>query len=348
MSQQIRTGLTLGKFAPLHAGHQYMIETAIKEMDEVIVVIYDCPETTDIPLNVRSNWIRTLYPQVQVIEAWDGPHEIGDTPAIKRMHEAYILQKLEGGKITHFYSSEFYGEHMSAALGAVNRQVDPDRNTFPVSGTQVRGNPFDNRKFLSPVVYQDLITKVVFLGAPSTGKSTLTAYMAKQMNTSWMVEYGREYWEKHQVDRRLSLEQLEEIAEGHLEREELLVKEARDVLFVDTNAITTYMFSHYYHGKATPRLTQLAVDAASRYELVFVCDTDIPYADTWDRSGEVQRFVFQKQIIADLKMRQIPYFLLQGTLEERAEQVSKILKTYHKYHSLSECLMTQAGSGGRE
>ncbi|OAS20462.1 AAA family ATPase [Paenibacillus oryzisoli] len=332
MSQH-RTGLTLGKFAPLHAGHQFMIETAIKEMDEVIVVIYDCPETTDIPLRVRSNWIRTLYPQVHVIEAWDGPNEIGDTPAIKRMHEAYILQKLEGRKITHFYSSEFYGEHMSAALGAENRQVDPDRTTFPISGTQVRGNPFDNRKFLSPVVYRDLITKVVFLGAPSTGKSTLTAYMAEQMHTHWMVEYGREYWEKHQVDRRLSLAQLEEIAEGHVEREELLLKDARDILFVDTNAITTYMFSHYYHGAATPRLTQLAVDAASRYDLVFVCDTDIPYDDTWDRSGEVQRFVFQKQIIADLVARKIPYFMLKGTLEDRVASVSRILNQLSKYRS---------------
>ena len=347
MSQH-RTGLTLGKFAPLHRGHQLMIETAIKEMDEVIVVIYDCPETTDIPLRVRSNWIRTLYPQVQVIEAWDGPMEIGDTPEIKSMHEKYILRKLEGRKITHFYSSEFYGEHMSEALGAENRQVDPDRHTFPVSGTLVRHNPFDHRKFLSPVVYKDMIAKVVFLGAPSTGKSTLSAYMAKQMNTTWMAEYGREYWEKHQVDRRLSLEQLEEIAEGHLEREELLVKEARDVLFVDTNAITTYMFSQYYHGKATPRLTQMAVEAASRYDLVFVCDTDIPYADTWDRSGEVQRFVFQKQIIADLQMRHIPYFLLKGTLEERAESVSKILKPYRIYRSLIECLMTNTVSGERE
>ncbi|OCT11090.1 cytidyltransferase [Paenibacillus pectinilyticus] len=343
-----KTGLTLGKFAPLHAGHQFMIETAIQEMDEVIVVIYDCPETTDIPLTVRSNWIRTLYPQVQVIEAWDGPVEIGDTPEIKHVHEQYMLQKLQGREVTHFYSSEFYGEHMSAALGAVNRQVDPDRHTFPVSGTQVRQQPFENRRFLSPVVYRYMITKVVFLGAPSTGKSTLCAQMAKRENTVWMAEYGREYWEKHQVDRRLSLEQLEEIAEGHLEREELLVQEARDVLFVDTNAITTYMFSLYYHGAATPRLTQMAVDAASRYDLVLVCDTDIPYADTWDRSGEVQRLVFQKQIIADLKVRQIPYFMVNGDLEARAERVSQILKQVHKYRSLSECFMTPLTNSRKE
>ena len=65
-------GLTLGKFAPLHKGHQFMIETALQEVDELIVVIYETTVTL-IPLHVRANWIRRLYPEVRVIEAWDGP-----------------------------------------------------------------------------------------------------------------------------------------------------------------------------------------------------------------------------------------------------------------------------------
>ena len=28
-----KVGLTLGKFAPMHQGHQYVIETALAEMD---------------------------------------------------------------------------------------------------------------------------------------------------------------------------------------------------------------------------------------------------------------------------------------------------------------------------
>nr|WP_309248942.1 adenylyltransferase/cytidyltransferase family protein [Paenibacillus sp. MZ04-78.2] len=135
---QFTAGLTLGKFAPLHRGHQYMIETALTEMDHVIVVIYDCPETTDIPLTVRAGWIRALYPAVEVIAAWDGPTETGYTPEIKKAQEDYILGLLGGRSVTHFYSSEPYGEHMSTALNAVNRQVDPKRETFPVSGTAVR------------------------------------------------------------------------------------------------------------------------------------------------------------------------------------------------------------------
>lgn len=242
----MKRGLTLGKYSPLHKGHQFVIETALSEMDEVIVIIYDAPETTSIPLNIRANWLRKLYPQIKVVQAWDGPTEVGHTLRIKRIHEDYIINKLKIRDITHFYSSEFYGEHMSIALGAVNRLVDPSRQTIPISGMETRENPFDCREFIHPLVYRDLITNIVFLGAPSTGKTTIAERMAMEYKTVWMAEYGREYWEKNRIERRLSLEQLVQIAEGHLEREENLLYQANQYLFTDTNAITTFMFSQVY------------------------------------------------------------------------------------------------------
>jgi NadR type nicotinamide-nucleotide adenylyltransferase len=329
-------GLTLGKFAPLHKGHQLVIDTALTEMDEVSVIIYDAPESTPIPLNIRSNWIKGLYPKVKVIEAWDGPTEVGDTPEIKRRHEKYIIEQLKVSGITHFYSSEFYGEHMSIALGAVNRLVNPARNVVPISGVKIRENPYLWREYISPTVYQDLVTNVVFLGAPSTGKTTIASKLAAEYKTVWMPEYGREYWENNQVDRKLSLEQLVEIAEGHLERENVLLCRANQYLFTDTNAITTFMFSMYYHKSAHNKLADLANLARSRYDLVFLCDVDIPYDDTWDRSGDVSRKVFQKQIIGDLLSRKIPFIVLSGDVETRVAKVREILSRFQKYKSLAE------------
>ncbi|MBN1185553.1 MAG: AAA family ATPase [Bacteroidales bacterium] len=324
-------GLTLGKFAPLHKGHQYMIEKAIEETDHVIVVMYDAPETTNIPLNMRANWIRQLYPEVEVIEGWGSPSDMGDIPEIKRIQETYILGVLKGRKITHFYSSEFYGDHMSKALGAINREIDRERAVVPVSGTLIRENAFKYRQFITPVVYKDLITNIVFLGAPSTGKTTLAESLAKHFNTVWMPEYGREYWDIHQNNRRLTLEQLAEIAEGHLEREEKCLLEANKYLFTDTNAITTYMFSLYYHGKVHEKLVRMAKDIEDRYDIVFLCDKDIPYDDTFDRSGEANREYFHEEIISDLKSRGIGYTILSGTLDERMKKVCRILYGYEKW-----------------
>jgi HTH-type transcriptional regulator, transcriptional repressor of NAD biosynthesis genes len=327
----IKRGLTLGKFAPLHRGHQFMIETALAEVAELVIVIYDCPEVIDVPLPVRANWLRTLYPQARVIEAWDGPSEVGDTPAIRQAHEEYIIEQLKISNISHFYSSEFYGEHMSRALGAIDRRVDPARTRLPISGTLVRANPYAQRAFLEPLVYRDLISNIVLLGAPSTGKTTLAARLAAEYATVWMPEYGREYWETHQQERRLSLSQLVELAEGHVLREEALLLQANRYLFTDTNALTTAMFSLAYHASLAPRLAELALAAHGRYDLILVCDSDIPYDDTWDRSGDGSRQVFQKQIIADLHMRKLPYALISGDLEARVQQVKALLKTHRKY-----------------
>jgi NadR type nicotinamide-nucleotide adenylyltransferase len=320
-----KIGLTLGKFAPFHRGHHYLLETALREMDELVVLVYDCPEVIRVPLAVRANWVRRCYPAAEVIEAWNCPREVGDTPEIKKINEDYVFQLLPGREFSHFYCSEFYGEHMSQALGAINRLVDPGRGYIPISATQIRADPYAQRHFLDPRIYRDLITNVVLLGAPSTGKTTLAAALAAEYQTVWMPEYGREYWDAHQVNRRLTLAQLLEIAQGHLVREEQRLQDARRYLFSDTNAITTYLFSRYYHGRAEPLLRQLAAQCAQRYQRVFLCEDDIPYDATPDRSGEVQRREFQVAMRRYLDRHGIAYSPIRGSLTERIAAVKQIL-----------------------
>lgn len=328
------TGLTLGKFAPLHAGHQLVLETALAECDEVTCLVYDSPEVTDIPLSVRAGWIAALYPRVRVVEARGGPVEMGDTPEIQRAHERFVQDDLGIRRVDRFYSSEFYGAHMSRALGALDRRIDPDRRTVPIAGTTIRADPYRCRQFLHPKVYRDHVTTVVFLGAPCTGKSTLAERLARELGTVFMPEYGREYWDQHQADRRLTPGQLVEIAEGHLEREDALIQEAREFLFVDTNALTTAVFARYYHGAVDPKLVALADSCPLRYDLVFLCSDDFPYDDTWDRSGPANRTLMQAMVVQDLASRGIAAAALRGSLELRVETVKAALQEHRKWDGL--------------
>ncbi len=324
-------GLTLGKFAPLHRGHQFVIETALAECSRVLVLLYDAPDTTPIPLPVRRGWIEALYPTVEVLEAWDAPTEVGDRPEIIRRHDDDLRRRLATFAVSHFYSSEFYGDHVSRALGAVDRRVDPERRLVPVSGTVIRESPFANRHFVNPLVYFDLITRVVLLGAPSTGKTTLTEALAARFQTVHMPEYGREYWDAHQVNHRLTLPQLEELAAEHLRREQSLELEADRYLFSDTNALTTRLFALDYHHRSTSALDALAEHAATRADLILLCGDDIPYHDTPDRSGQVHRRAFQRRVVADLQTRRLRFDELRGSLTRRIDQATTIVRRFEKY-----------------
>jgi HTH-type transcriptional regulator, transcriptional repressor of NAD biosynthesis genes len=332
-----KIGMTLGKFAPFHKGHQLLIEEALKQVDRLVVMVYDAPEIDGIPpLPIRAKWIRLLYPQVEVIEAWNSPPENGYSNGIKEKHDNYIRCLLKGRKITHFFASEPYVYHVSKAIGAEPVMVDRRRIKVPVSGTKIRSDLYKNREHLDPLIYRDLITNVVLLGGPSTGKSTLAEALAKEYNTNFMPEYGREYWNKHQTERRLTTGQLLEIAHGHLEQEDRFLESSNKYLFTDTNAITTYLFSLNYHGRAEPELYDLARKCSSRYDLVFLCETDIPFEVTWDRSGDANRSEMQRRTISFLQEHKIPYFTIKGSLEERICQVKDVLGRYRKYQNVAE------------
>lgn len=157
MNEKYKIGLTIGKFAPLHKGHQFLIETALSMVDKLIVMIYDCPEVINIPFSVRAGWIKKLYPEVIIIKAYDSPKKIGkDEEAIKAQTD-YILKKVSGYKITHFFSSEWYGEYVSEALGAENIVVDADRKKFPISGSLSRSDMEKYKNMINRDVYKDLI-----------------------------------------------------------------------------------------------------------------------------------------------------------------------------------------------
>ena len=115
--------------------------------------------------------------------------------------------------------------------------MDLARRAVPISGTAVRSDPHRWRQYLDPRIYRHFVERVVFLGAESTGKSTLAERMAVEYKTVWVPEYGRELFERE--GGTLELHHLEEIARVQHEREEVALLKANRYLFCDTNARTS-------------------------------------------------------------------------------------------------------------
>ena len=151
-----KIGFTIGKFAPFHKGHEYLIETALKETEQFYIVIYDT-DIIDIPIEIRAKWIMDKYKNVKLIYAYNSPSQYGlDDESVKIQME-YLVKQINGIPVNCFYSSEPYGEKVAQYLGIENRVVDMKKGQIPISATKIRENIEDSKEFLEENVYKDMV-----------------------------------------------------------------------------------------------------------------------------------------------------------------------------------------------
>jgi HTH-type transcriptional regulator, transcriptional repressor of NAD biosynthesis genes len=316
-------GLVFGKFMPLHRGHQLLIERAFAEVQELTVAVYDsAPPGTypPMPLELRTHWLRDLYPRLGAIVPLDDP--LRDEPARALESDAaavYAEQLRPLGPFDRVFSSEETYTAFANALGAEHVVVEP----APISGTAIRADPYEHRDWLDPRVYASLVEKVVFVGTESTGKTTLARTLAQRFDTEWAHEYGRELWVEH--NGHLSFSDYLLIGQTQHQREEDLRRNARRFLFCDTNAWTTLHWSLRAYGCADARLWELAEATMADYRW-FLCGDDFPWEqDGWREmaGGEAHEFQLRQQ--ADLDAHGAAYVTLDGPLEERVDRVMREL-----------------------
>ncbi|MGY2892593.1 AAA family ATPase [Deinococcus sp. UYEF24] len=330
LSARFAHGLIVGKFAPLHAGHELLIRAALVECERVSVWCYARPDFPAMPSPVRRNWLRQvfpahLFPQLTLLPEAPNPPLDGEADSV---HQGYCKMVLDGWNVRPdaVFTSEDYGEGFAAALGATHRLIDRGRIQVPVSGTALRQDIHGLRRFLNPLVYAHFVKRVVILGAESTGKSTLAAALAEHFGTAYVREYGRDVYERE--DGKLGPEHFLEIALGHraLEDEAAGSGRADRFLFSDTDAATTLMWSYLLTGRALPELHVLADACKFRYTHAFVCTPDTPFEQDGWRSNKAVREVQQAHILQDLNTRGVPYTLVRGSVLERVAQVAAILR----------------------
>jgi nicotinamide riboside kinase len=165
---------------------------------------------------------------------------------------------------------------------------------------------------------------VVFVGAESTGKSTLASMLAREHGAQFVPEIGRFVWEEKQG--QLVAADYVGIAERHRAAEDAAVAIAGgDYIFVDTNALTTLLLGLRF-GQVTepvpPALLRYALECRTRYLHHFVCADDIPYEEEPGvRENVAWRTQIQQLVLEDLDRRGIGYTILTGSLEQRAARV---------------------------
>ena len=145
------TGLIIGKFMPLHRGHMYLIDHARCRVTRLTVLVCSLVREP-IPGVLRYQWVRDLYPDVNVQHCTDeNPSEPHEHPDFWNIWTRSIRRFCPTGPEVVF-TSELYGDQLAQRLGAQHEMVDLERKHVPVSGIAIRARPFDYWDFLPPQV----------------------------------------------------------------------------------------------------------------------------------------------------------------------------------------------------
>ena len=350
MGKQYHRGLIVGKFCPLHQGHELLIKRALDSCHELIVMSYTKPEFEGCERETRSAWLSSLFPQVTQLVINDSTlHHLlhiqgisekktipnNDAPDQEhRNFVAWLCLNVLRKTVDVVFTSESYGEGFAKALTEYFRAHKPDTNfvvahvnvdqqrlMVPVSGSQIRPNPHAHRAFLSPIVYASFIKKICILGGESSGKTTLAQHLAQRLQTVWVAEYGRQLW--IEKNGRLEFEDMLKIALEQTLREYELCKSANIWLVCDTCALTTLFYSREMFNAADPLLEQMVQE---KYDYVFLCEPDFPFVQDGTRRDETFRKRQHDWYVQQLTQRKMKFFRVSGSVGERVDQVLSCLK----------------------
>ncbi len=336
MSQRYRLGLVVGKFAPLHRGHEWLVAQAERVSDRLLILSYTQPEFAHCGVPARQRWLQQCFPghatlvfddaclQTLCNEQGIAHRSIPDNSAKDEKHHRFLAWLL--GDVLHqkpdaFFSSESYGlpcaAYLSQALGHTVMAVvfDLDRAHVPISASQIRSSPLNHLGFLSPYVRADFTPRIAILGGESSGKTTLAARLAVELGTVWVAEIGREVWEEQQGV--LSEDDLLNIARQQIQREQDALYHAHRFLICDTTPLTTAGYALWMFGRVC---SELAALAERTYDATLLCEPDFPFVQDGTRQDNTFRLRQHAWYLERLQHQQCPQYPLlhvEGTLERR-------------------------------
>jgi NadR type nicotinamide-nucleotide adenylyltransferase len=304
-----KQSMVIGKFYPPHAGHAHLIATAAAQSEKVAVLVLG-NRFESVTVAERAKWLAAEFEDtnVQVIAMRnDCPEDYHSDEIWKAQNELMRLAMKSHGvtKVDAVFSSEEYGTQLADAFGAEHVLVDLSRTTYPISGTLCRDDLGAAWPYIIAPARQELATRIIIVGAESTGTTTLTKalmehYRPRFPRLAAVPEYGRDYtYEKFDALRveksDAELAEMEWTAQDFSRigaRQNELENAAADVcplVIADTDALATTLWERFYVGERSHG-SYLAMDNLPRRDLYLITDHEgVDFEDDGWREGEHRR-----------------------------------------------------------
>ena len=185
------------------------------------------------------------------------------------------------------FASETYGAKLAEVLECKFVPYNIYRETVDISGTKVRENPIENFHMIMPSVQKELRKTITVFGAESTGKTTMTNWLAQNCHGHFLPEWAREYLE-NMPDHTVTDEKMEVIMKGQF-ASQLAAKhlENKPFIFQDTDLLSTIGYYRIYKGEEPTRIRELFNKTKS--DLYIVMNSNIPFTEDKLRYGGAVR-----------------------------------------------------------
>lgn len=320
--KQFETGFVLGKFCPLHKGHMLLIDRA-KESCQRLYIVVDNIMDDVISLNKRISWVKEEYPDAFVVtQPHPLPQDPSETPEFWNIWRETLLNILPE-KINAVFASETYGERLAAELGATFIMVDNQRTIVPISASRIREDILCQWEFLAPSAQRSLQKTICIFGPESTGKSTLTHQLAEYFCAPYVDEYAVEVIREKEGN--ISFEDMETIVTGHHNKVIEALQKPSPLLFIDTDAIASKIWSNELFGKESPVIEEFI--SKQHFDYYLLLDVDLPWVDDLHRYRPNERQDFFNRCKQELDKRGKSYSIIRGSEDLRFENAKRCVQT---------------------
>ena len=167
------------------------------------------------------------------------------------------------------------------------------------------------------------IIKIAVVGPESTGKSTMSAFLAEHYHTVWVPEYAREYCEK--LTEPPSWQDEINMFYGQLALEQEYLPKANKILICDTTFITVKIWSDQIFGQSPQQVLDALPDY--HYDLYLLLDIDLPWQDDPLRDFPTMREHFMQVWHNELKALSANYTVISGTGQDRYDSAVAAVDT---------------------
>jgi HTH-type transcriptional repressor of NAD biosynthesis genes len=343
MNNLYKYGLVVGKFSPLHHGHEHLIKTAQHFCDHLIIISYTNP-LLGFSDQTRYMWLKNMYPDAVVIvpESKDCPHNDADGD-IHRAFCAKLIEERTTVRPDAVFTSEDYGDGFARFLSDhwdtdhwIEHQYVDDHYRFEgnlpiaLSATYLREHPEAWEKHISEFVRKTRTKRLCLLGGESSGKTTLADALSKASgNHFWVAEYGRKFCEEIGGVANLKYEDLLTIGKEQVKIEDYVVNSvAQQWVICDTSPLVTRFYSEKLYGRVDPELEELS---KRKYDMYFVLGMSHGWHQDGDRmspefSMEQELWYWRQMSVLGESTRVV---FIDGPLESRLKTALNLLENYN-------------------